>query len=501
NQDSAFYQGMWENLLRTGHWRGEIWNKKKNGEVFAEILSIGVVRNAHGELTNFIGAFADITPLKKTQQHLETLANFDPLTQLPNRRLFNDRLAHEIKKAHRSGKLIALMFIDLDNFKEINDTLGHDIGDRLLEEAARRITGCLREYDTVARLGGDEFGAILPDLEHPLHAERIAQSIIDQLIAPFQLDNDQAYISASIGITLYPTDADNAAALMKNADQAMYLSKNRGRNRYSYFTAELQEAAQQRMRLLADLRNALKLNQFSVHYQPIVELTTGRIRKAEALLRWTHPELGTVGPAQFIPVAEESGLIVEIGDWVYRQAAQQAADWRARLDPTFQISINRSPVQFRRLNIQHKSWLNDLQTLGLSGDSVVIEITEGLLLNAEADIRNELIAFREAGVEVAIDDFGTGYSSLAYLQKFDIDYLKIDRAFVSNLHNSAADLALVEAIIVMAHTIGLKVIAEGVETEEQHAILKAAGCDYAQGYLFSRPVPPEAFERMLHAHD
>ncbi|MBI4809697.1 MAG: EAL domain-containing protein [Nitrosomonadales bacterium] len=495
--DPSFYKEMWHSISTAGHWRGEVWNRNKNGTLYAEILSISAVRNTQGELTNYIGAFADITDLKNTQQHLESLANYDTLTRLPNRRLLLDRLGQELKKAHRAGQRFALMLIDLDNFKEVNDTLGHDKGDTLLVETALRISECVRESDTVARLGGDEFAIILPGIEDTSNVERVAQHIISRLINPFQLDDEQAFISASIGITFYPIDATDAETLMKNADQAMYQSKSQGRNRFSYFTVTLQEDAQNRMRLLGDLRNALAKQQFCVYYQPIIELASGHIRKAEALIRWNHPVRGLVGPAEFIPLTEETGLIVEIGEWVYQQATRQVAHWRTAFDKDFQVSVNRSPVQFRVNSTLQRHWRNDLEKLGLPGQSIVFEITEGLLLNAEQEIQNELMAFHDAGVRVAIDDFGTGYSSLAYLRKFDIDFLKIDQVFVRNLQRGSDDLVLIEAIVVMAHKLGLKVIAEGVETIQQKDLLVEAGCDYAQGYLFSRPVPADEFELML----
>jgi EAL domain-containing protein (putative c-di-GMP-specific phosphodiesterase class I) len=304
------------------------------------------------------------------------------------------------------------------------------------------------------------------------------------------------YLSTSIGITIYPNDATDVEVLLKNADQAMYAAKDEGKNRYNYFTASMQQAAQMRMRTANELRMALSNGEFVVHYQPIVELATGNICKAEALVRWQHPTSGLVGPADFIPIAEDTGLVIEIGDYVFNQAANQVARWRA-LKPDFQISVNKSPVQFKTSKNVHKAWLNHLQALGLAGDALVIEITEGLLLEARESVIRQLQAFHKAGLQIAIDDFGTGYSSLAYLKKFEIDYVKIDRSFTRNIEPGSNDMALCEAIIVMAHKLGLQVIAEGVETVQQRDMLQAAGCDYAQGYLFSRPVPPEEFEKLF----
>ena len=455
------------------------------------------LRDRDGKATGVIGISMDITARKQAEEMVWRQANYDMLTGLPNRHMFRDRIDLAIKKSHRSGMTMALLLIDLDRFKEVNDTLGHDMGDKLLVEAAQRVVSCVRETDTVARLGGDEFTVILPELESSDIVGRIAQNIIDKLTAPFTLGQDIAYVSASIGIALYPSDATDIESLLKHADQAMYLSKDQGRNRFSYFTPALQQNAQKRLHLTNDLRSALAGGQLRLHYQPIVELATGNIHKAEALVRWQHPTLGLIGPAEFIPLAEESGLIVDIGDWVFHQAAHQSKRWQVAHHAGFQISVNKSPMQFRSNESAANKWLPLLLELGLEGGSISIEITEGLLLNAEGNTKSKLSAYRDAGVQIAIDDFGTGYSSLAYLREFDIDHLKIDQSFVRNMENDPDSLALCEAIIVMAHKLGLKVIAEGVETEAQRDLLKRAGCDYAQGYLFSRPVPAEELEVLL----
>jgi len=494
--DEAFYQGMWQALETTGHWHGEVWNRRKDGAVFPEWLTINTIYNADGSILHYVAMFLDISEKKESDELIWRQANFDPLCQLPNRRMFRDRLEHGIKKAHRNGLRLALFFIDLDRFKEVNDTLGHHVGDLLLEEAARRISDCVRESDTVARLGGDEFTIVLSDLEDASIAERLAQNIIQKLAEPFKLENETVYLSASIGITFYPEDGANGEDLLKNADQAMYVAKDAGRNRYGFFTSSLQEAAQKRLRLITDLRQALAADQFRLYYQPIVDLASGHITKAEALLRWQHPSRGIVSPMEFIPLAEETGFINEIGEWVFRESACQVKRWAELYGTDFQVSVNKSPVQFQAA-ANHESWIDYLEQLGLSGQNIVIEITEGLLLNTESGIATQLLRFRDARVQVAIDDFGTGYSALSYLKKFDIDYLKIDQSFVRNLAHDPDDLALCEAIIVMAHKLGLKVIAEGIETEEQRNLLVSNGCDYGQGYLFSRPVPPDEFEALL----
>lgn len=444
-----------------------------------------------------VALFSDITEKKKTEGVIWQQANFDPLTQLPNRRMFYDRLSQEIKKAHREHKRLALLFIDLDLFKEVNDTLGHDMGDELLQIAAQRILTSVRETDTVARLGGDEFTVILSDVGDPDNAERIAGKLLHKMTECFQLGNEIAYISTSIGIAFFPDDADNLKSLLKHADQAMYAAKRQGRNQYCFFIPTMQESAQARLRLSNDLRQALAGQQFYLCYQPIVELATNTVRKAEALIRWQHPTRGLINPADFIPIAEETGLISSIGNWIFQEAAEQTSRWRQSIHEKFQISINKSPVQFRNERESHRDWLDRLEALSLSGQSVVIEITEGLLLDANSSVAEQLLSFRDAGIQVSLDDFGTGYSSLSYLKKFDIDYLKIDQSFVRNLAVGSDDMALCEAIIVMAHKLGIKVIAEGIETSSQRDLLTAAGCDFGQGYLFAKPLRAQEFEQLF----
>lgn len=476
----------------------EAWITYPDGDKACLEILRTLYASVEGRPLGLIGIGRDITERKQSEELIWQQANFDMLTGLPNRRMFRARLEQEIKNERRAGLSLALLFIDMDHFKEINDTMGHQIGDELLVEAARRISECTRDSDMVARLGGDEFTVILTQLSDNKHVEGIAQEIIARLAKPFLLGNEVAHVSASIGITLYPEDATSVGDLLKNADQAMYAAKGMGRNRFNYFTHALQEAALSRLWLISDLRGALAGNQLHVYFQPIVELKSGRIHKAEALLRWQHPVRGTVGPAEFIPLAEETGLIIEIGDWVFLETVRWLTRLKGLSPENFQVSVNTSPAQFGLEGCIHQqAWLDHLDSHGVSGNGVVIEITEGLLLNADTHVADTLLKFRDAGIQVAIDDFGTGYSSLAYLKKFDIDYLKIDRSFVCNLASDPNDRALCEAIIVMAHKLGLKVIAEGVETEEQRNFLTAADCDYVQGYLYSRPVPLEEFELLL----
>lgn len=496
--DVSFYKEMWNSINESGQWQGEIWDKRKNGEKYAKWLTIDTIKNKFGEITRYVALFSDVTTRKMSEDIIWKQANFDSLTGLPNRNMFHDRLKQEVSKSSRGSLKLALLLIDLDQFKEVNDTMGHDRGDLLLKIAARRILDCVRASDTVARLGGDEFTVILPDLHDHKNIDSISQHLVASLAEPYDLGDEVVHISASVGITMFPNDATEIGRLIKNADQAMYAAKNQGRNRFSYFTQSLQDAAQNRLRMSNDLRPALSLDQFKVYFQPVVDLSTNRICKAEALIRWFHPERGMVPPLDFISLAEDIGVINEIGDWVCCESKRWKQHWSSMFDMDFQISVNMSPVQFKVDRDKFgEGWLFSENESEHENGNIIIEITEGLLLNADPDVLEKLYRLRDEGLEVAIDDFGTGYSSLSYLKKFDIDYLKIDQSFTKNLETDPNDLALSEAIIVMAHKLGLRVIAEGVETEGQKLLLAKAGCDFAQGYLYSKPVPPEEFELLL----
>jgi diguanylate cyclase (GGDEF)-like protein/PAS domain S-box-containing protein len=454
------------------------------------------LRDAQGVIGGVLGITRDLTDRKASAELIWKQANFDRLTALPNRYMLQDRLGQEIKKAVRAGTAVALLIIDLDDFKEINDTLGHETGDAVLVAVAQRIASCVRESDTVARLGGDEFAVILPQPRGQGTADHTAQAIITRLGEAFSVRAEKIVLSASVGIACFPADDRTVEGLLKNADQAMYVAKRQGRNRVGHFTPRLQEEARNRLRLINDLRAALPGDQFRAHFQPIVELRTGRIRGAEALLRWQHPDRGMVSPGDFIPLAEETGLIIDIGDWVLREAARWAKRWSDRFGGDFPVSVNNSPVQFRERD-RILSWAPFLREIGLAGRNVTIEITEGLLLDGDASTADLLHRLHEEGMRVAIDDFGTGYSSLSYLHKFRIDSLKIDQSFVRNLQTESSAQALCESIIVMAHKLGLSVVAEGVETPDQRDFLVAAGCDFAQGFLYSRPLPAHEFDALL----
>ena len=495
--DQTVYQAMWKCVNATGRWRGELWQRRKNGDLYLERLVVNTLYGDNSEVIRRIYMFSDITEKNRAEEIIRKQANYDPLTEMPNRRLFLDRLEQAIHKFQRSHQKFALMFLDLDHFKDINDTLGHDMGDKLLRDVAKRLKLCLRETDTLARPGGDEFTIIVVDLHDLNNVDRVAQCIQSRMREPFQLGNERCQISFSIGITICPDDSTELNELLKNADHAMYAAKRQGRSCFRYFTSNMQEAAETRLRLTNRLRGALVNRQFWVAYQPIVDLATGSIHKAEALLRWQHPDLGLINPNDFIPIAEDTGMIIEIGHWVFHQVVKQVAKWRKIFQPDFQVSINKSAKQLHNNGESHGKWFEYLQHFGLPGDSIVVEITEGILLEESAVVAEKLASFIDCGVQLALDDFGTGYSSMSYLKRFNLDYLKIDQTFVRNLTTNSTDRTLCEVMILIAHKLGMKVIAEGVETEEQKNLLMQTGCDYAQGYLFSKPVPAKEFERLF----
>ncbi|WP_430009264.1 GGDEF/EAL domain-containing response regulator [Methylophaga lonarensis] len=495
--DKSFYQKMWKTISHEKKWSGEIWNKRKNGELFLEWITINVITNNDGEITHYCSVFADITERKAAEERIHKLTYHDPLTELPNRRAFLERLEQNIANAKRHQKLLAVLFLDLDNFKDINDTLGHDVGDAVIKETSFRLKSCIREDDLVARLGGDEFVICLTELNHSADASVVAQKILDLMASPFGFDDERFILTFSIGISIFPSNGESVLELLKQADQAMYCAKFSGRNRYSFFDESMQQAALAKKELVRELRSSIDSEYFSIQFQPIINLLTGDIEKAEALLRWTHPKLGEISPAKFIPVAEDIGLISELGDWVFRTCAHQVKAWQEKYHKNFQISVNISPKQFQDASFDLESWVSFLSDIELTKASIALEITEGVMMNEGAITDQRLAMFRGAGIEVSLDDFGTGYSSLAYLKKLDVDYLKIDRTFIQNIHINQDDLTMCEAIIVMAHKLKIKVVAEGVENEQQCLMLQSIGCDYAQGYFFSRPLTVQSFDYLL----
>ena len=491
------WQHHWQQATETGQSFApfELDVVCKNGDkrtVLVNVAFLGEQLVGHQVLI-----LSDITERVQAMEVIWRQANLDPLTELPNRNLFLAKLTQEMVKTRQNKQRMALLFIDLDRFKDVNDTLGHFMGDILLRDAAQRLRQSLSRSLTLARLGGDEFTVIVGELTDKQHVEPIARNILQSLAQPFALDGETVYISASIGIAFYPDDARKNDELLKNADQAMYQAKKQGRDRFSFFTNEMLQKAKERMRLLGELHGALANQQFRVYYQPIVDLANGEIGKAEALLRWEHPTLGMVSPSDFIPLAEETGIIVDIGEWIFDTVLRQVATWRQTYHPAFQISVNKSPVQFISVRYDQQYWPEKMRQANLPGQSIVVEITEGILLDPVGTVSEQLLTFRDVGMQVALDDFGTGYSSLAYLKKFDIDYIKIDQSFVRNLQPESSDMAVCEAIIAMAHKLNIKVIAEGIETIEQYRMLREMGCDYGQGYFFAKPLPTEQLEQLM----
>lgn len=495
--DAEFYEAMWRSLHTTGKWSGDIWNRRKDGSEYVERLTIDTSYNEGGTVNCHIGLFSDVTVERLKEETIWRQAHFDHLTGLPNRQMFHEELQRAMLEADQTGRSLALIYLDLDFFKEVNDSFGHDKGDELLKEVASRLSRAVRREDLVARLGGDEFTLILQHGDDGTSVEELCRRVLAAVSQPYMLRHNVVTVSASLGVTLYPRDGRSVTELLQNADLAMYSAKDSGRNQYRYFSLSMQLQAQERRELLRELQQAMERREFELYFQPIVDLTTGLSSKAEALIRWHHPQRGLVAPADFIPLAEDSGMIVPIGDWVFRSAAEQAAKWRKCLSGGFQVNVNVSPAQFMAEEFDPQAWLGCLKGHGAPGAAVLVEITERLLMKADSAAKNKLLAFRDAGVQVALDDFGTGYSSLAYLKRFDIDFIKIDQLFVRNITSDADDLALCQAMIAMAHRLGLKVVAEGVGSEAQHDLLVEAGCDYAQGFLYSRPVPASELEQLM----
>jgi diguanylate cyclase (GGDEF)-like protein/PAS domain S-box-containing protein len=500
--DAEFDRVLWAALHATGHWQGELWSRHKDGHILAEYRTITAAYGPDGRVRNYIEIGADITETKRAEELAWRQGNYDALTGLPNRQMFMERVARAIEDADRGAGGFTLLVIDLDRFKDVNETLGHSAGDEILRDAAQRLLGCTRDGDTVARLGGDEFTVLLASSrEHVDEAafavDHTAQSIIQSMASPFEVAGELLYLSASIGITHYPRDAADMESLIKHADQAMYVAKQQGRNRYAYFSHAMQERAQARRQLIKDLRSAIDEQLLEVHYQPIVDLATGAFRKAESLVRWTHPQRGMIGPAEFIPLCEETGLIVELGEQIFETAVRDVLDWRREHGVCLQVGVNVSPVQLLSGRDACERCFSLVRNAALPPHTLVIEVTEGMLLDNNPFVIQQLRQIGENGMDLALDDFGTGYSSLSYLKKFEFQFLKIDRAFVMHLEAGTTDYALCETIVMMAHKLGMQVIAEGIETPEQLELLQQAGCDYGQGYLFSKAVPRHTISRWL----
>jgi diguanylate cyclase (GGDEF)-like protein/PAS domain S-box-containing protein len=502
-QDAAFFDRMWTSLHRDKNWQGEIWNRRKNGEIYPEWLNITAVTGKDERVTNYVGTFIDFTERKQAENEIHHLAYYDTLSQLPNRRLLLDRLRQAVATGARNRSGGALLFIDLDNFKTLNDTKGHGIGDLLLIEAARRLLACVREGDTVARFGGDEFVLLLEGLsEEPavaaVQARGVGEKVLDVLSRPYILEGNEFHSSSSMGITLFINYRQELDELLKQADTAMYEAKKSGRNTLRFFDPAMQEELEVRAQLEGGLREALRKQQFRLYYQMQVD-HGGRIIGAEVLLRWIHPERGLVSPLQFIPLAEETGLIIPIGQWVLEQACLQLKTWEA--DPhtrELQLAVNVSERQFRQQDFVEQV-RGILDRTGIDPSRLKLELTESIVLDDVADTIAKMQALRQLGVSFSMDDFGTGYSSLAYLTQLPLNQLKIDKSFVQHIGSKASDATIIQTIIGMAENLGMEVIAEGVETEEQRDFLEANGCMLYQGYLFGKPVPREEFDALLKA--
>ncbi|MDO8845177.1 EAL domain-containing protein [Methylicorpusculum sp.] len=501
--DKAFYQAMWEKLISEKHWQGEVWDRRKSGEIYPKWLTINAVTDPTGQVTNYVGAFSDLSEHKDAEAAIHRLAFYDPLTDLPNRRLLNDRLELAMMVSDRNQAHCAMLLIDLDNFKIINDTKGHGIGDLLLIEVGKRLKSCVRQGDTVARLGGDEFVIMLENLDAELEtavvqAERVGEKIIQSFTQSHLLDGKEHHSSASIGISLFFGSQLTSEEIMKHADTAMYEAKQAGRNALRFFDPDMHATLEARVTLESDLRHALELDQLRLYYQLQID-NTGRVLGAEVLLRWQHPQHGMISPAQFIPIAEESGLIVPIGEWVLHSACMQLKAWENDpLTKDLHLAVNVSVRQFRHPNFVEQMW-NILKHTGADGLKLKLELTESLVMQNVRDTIDKMEEMQLFGIHFSMDDFGTGYSSLSYLKRLPLSQLKIDQSFVRDLIYDTCDAAIIQTIIGMAHNLGLNVIAEGVETEEQRACLECLGCFSYQGYLFSKPVPRVEFEALLKA--
>lgn len=490
-QSKAFYRSMWAQVAENGYWQGEIWNKRKNGEVYPALLTLSSVRDQDGRPTHYIGSTADLSRIKKSELELDHYAHHDELTGLPNRRLLISHLNRALENAAREGERGAVLFIDLDRFKLVNDSLGHGAGDELLTLVTERLATTLRGTDFLARFGGDEFIVLLERTSHH-GAGIVAQHVIDRLSEPFLLSGgDEIYIGASAGISFFPEDSTRAEELLQHADAALYQAKAAGKSTYRVYSSDLTTVANTRLTMEAQLRRALERDEFVLHYQPLVSLATGRVFGLEALIRWEDPERGLIPPGNFLPVAEERGLIIPIGSRMLKSAAWQMKAWRDAGILLDLLAVNISPRQFRHPDFA-ATVANTLRETGLSAELLELEITEETLMDSLGPTRMTLDALKSLGVGLAVDDFGTGYSSLAYLKTLPCDRLKIDRSFVTDLGQDPASGAIVTAIIRLAECLGLAVLAEGIETEEQRDILAASGCLMGQGYLFARAVPPVA---------
>ncbi len=490
------YEEMWQTITAGKAWQGEFQNRKKNGDIYWEQVHIAPVLDESGTILHYLAVKEDVTLRKQQEEHILRQAHYDSLTELPNRFLSLDRLSQLLNDAQRNEKLVAVLFLDLDDFKKINDSLGHDAGDKLLIEAASRLRSVVRSGDTVGRLGGDEFIILLGGMAKASDASPVVENLLELFRSAFRVDGRELLLTASIGVAVYPNDGESPSELLRKSDSAMYHSKEQGRNTYCFFTDAMNRDVSRRLQIEEQMHGALDRGEFRLCYQPQVDVRDRSITTVEALLRWNNAALGEVSPVEFIPIAEHTGLIVPIGKFVLEQALSMAAKWQQLLEQPPSIAVNLSPRQFRESGLVEfieKSLLDS----GVPGDQVELEITEGVLMSGHSYIDSALSSLSALGVHIAMDDFGTGYSSLSYLRRYPFDVLKIDRSFINDITVDKADLELVTAAIAMAHGLGLKVVAEGVETEEQLVLLALNGCDYAQGFLFSKPTSDDTIIQML----
>ncbi|MCB1139288.1 MAG: EAL domain-containing protein [Leptospiraceae bacterium] len=492
----AFYRQLWEAIVNRGSWKGEIWNKRKSGDIYPEWLEISTVRNEEKEITHYIAHFSDISQKKQNEEQLRYLASYDTLTGLPNRSHFMEILERSLMRARESGERGSILFLDLDRFQVINDTLSHGSGDLLLRQVSERLRGLVGATDTLSRTGGDEFAILIETLTGVDHPIQIVESVMEEFNRPFQIEGQEIYVSASVGICIFPDDASDGDTLLRNVDMAMYRAKETGRNTYHFYSPEINTRAFEHLALEASLRRAIERREFLLHFQPLLDAKGKRTVACEALVRWEHPELGMVSPARFIPMAEETGLIVPMGRIILEMACSAFVELKQLSIAPDYICVNVSARQFFQDGFLEM--LDEvLQSTGMSSENLELELTESVFIQ-DVNLTLELLnALRSRNVRLAIDDFGTGFSSLSYLKRFPVDTLKIDQSFVRDIHKSEDDMAIVRAIIALAHVMRLTIVAEGVETEEQSGILEREGCDILQGYLYSRPLPLPDFHAFL----
>ena len=498
--DEKFFKEMWNSLERKGYWQGEIWNRHKSGEVFLSHLTIIALKDSEGVTINYSSMFHDITDIKQNEEIIKHQAYYDTLTELPNRFLFIDRLKEAVARARRGKLKFAILFLDLDNFKNVNDVMGHAVGDMLLKETASRLIGCVREVDTVSRLGGDEFIILMENLGKEHDAVLVSRKIINALSQPFTFKSEDAFVNSSIGISIYPDDADTVEDIMKYADMAMYHAKELGKGNYQFFTQNMNESVMRRLKIEKDLRNAINRNEMVAHYQPRVALKTGEVVGMEALMRWRRPNGALTSPGEFIPLAEETGLIVKLDEWMLQSACAFAKKLRkahpSALPVSVNVSVNLSAVVLERKDLVDVIY-EKVKNAGLKPIHVELEVTESSIIKDVDTAIKTLGSLREIGFSVSLDDFGTGYSSLSYFTRLPINILKIDRSFVIDLSSNPSARSVAKAIIKMAHDLGIRVVAEGVETKAQLDFLRLIECDEMQGYFFSKPLPPDELLKLL----